>query len=191
MSSEKKLIHTNSNTTTELKPSIKTSDYKVQCSIVKHGLTKAYANYYLCECDPERKNPICENCFKECHKGSGHAEIKMIQQEKICMCGIKSHQPFNENENLDNKYSKKCLFGEWANECKYKICFKDKDNNIFICLLCKNICRCKRHRIPSVHGTRSPCARLQCDANGDGCIDLRDAVLISRYLAGGWGVELI
>ena len=141
MSSEKILIHPNNkNEITELKSSIKTSDYKVQCSIVKHGLTKAYANYYLCECDPERKNPICENCFKECHKGNGHAEIKMIQQEKICMCGIKSHQPFNENENLDNKYSKKCLFGEWAIECKYKVCFKDKDNDIFICLLCKNIC---------------------------------------------------
>ena len=33
--------------------------------------------------------------------------------------------------------------------------------------------------------------RIAGDANGDKYVDLKDVVLLRRYLAGGWGVTLV
>ena len=125
-----------------IKTSSKILDYNtVKCSIVSNGLTNSYATYYLCECDPERKNPICAECFQICHKGKGHGQIKQITGEKICQCGIKSHQPFYENDNKDLIYKKVCLFGEWISEGYFDIIYKDSKNpDLKICILCKNLC---------------------------------------------------
>ena len=125
-----------------IKTSSKILDYNtVKCSIVSNGLTNSYATYYLCECDPERKNPICAECFQICHKGKGHGQIKQITGEKICQCGIKSHQPFYENDNKDLIYKKVCLFGEWISEGYCDKIYKDsKNHDLKICILCKNLC---------------------------------------------------
>ena len=64
--------------------------------------------------------------FKTCHKGPGHMEIKHFHQECVCVCGFNAHQPMDKEQGKksDEKYSKKCLFGEWASECKYNIFLK-------------------------------------------------------------------
>ena len=116
---------------------------RIDCTILEGGLNPIMDDFYLCECDPERRNPICKKCFKTCHKGPGHMEIKHFHQECVCVCGFNAHQPMDKEQGKksDEKYSKKCLFGEWASECKYTIFFKDPNEpNVFICLLCKNLC---------------------------------------------------
>lgn len=113
----------------------------VHCQILKAGITPVMGVYFLCECDPERRNSICEECFKVCHVGGDHKEIKRVTKEDVCMCGFKCHQPMNQAEVVDEKYTSQCLFGEWASECQFPTFFKDKnDNNSMICLFCKNIC---------------------------------------------------
>ena len=113
----------------------------VHCQILKAGITPVMGVYFLCECDPERRNSICEECLKVCHVGGDHKEIKRVTKEDVCMCGFKCHQPMNQAEVVDEKYTSQCLFGEWASECQFPTFFKDKnDNNSMICLFCKNIC---------------------------------------------------
>ena len=116
---------------------------RIDCTILEGGLNAVMEDFYLCECDPERRNPICKKCFKTCHKGTGHMEIKHFHQECVCVCGFNAHQPMDKEQGKksDEKYSKKCLFGEWASECKYNIFFKDpNENSFYVCLLCKNLC---------------------------------------------------
>ena len=116
---------------------------RIDCTILEGGLNAVMEDFYLCECDPERRNPICKKCFKTCHKGPGHMEIKHFHQECVCVCGFNAHQPMDKEQGKksDEKYSKKCLFGEWASECKYNIFFKDpNENSFYVCLLCKNLC---------------------------------------------------
>ena len=35
--------------------------FEVDCQILKSGIKESKTTYYICECDPERTNPICEN----------------------------------------------------------------------------------------------------------------------------------
>ena len=110
---------------------------KINCNILKSGINPLFDQYYLCECDPERRNAICFECFKMCHTGPGHRELKKILSAKVCMCGYKAHQPMDEKDDQVNYYNKNCLFGQLG----LKYMYSDSnfpDNKI--CIFCKNLC---------------------------------------------------
>ena len=110
---------------------------KINCNILKSGINPLFDQYYLCECDPERRNAICFECFKLCHTGPGHRELKKILAAKVCMCGYKAHQPMDEKDDQANYYNKNCLFGSLGLKYVYT------DVNIpgsKICIFCKNLC---------------------------------------------------
>ena len=110
---------------------------KINCNILKSGITPFFDQYYLCECDPERRNAICAECFKICHSGHGHKEIKKFLCAKVCMCGYKGHQPMDEKDDQVQHYSKECLFGSLG----LKYFYVDKTvQNSHICIFCKNLC---------------------------------------------------
>ena len=110
---------------------------KINCNILKSGITPLFDQYFLCECDPERRNAICSECFKICHNGPGHKEIKKFLRAKVCMCGYKGHQPMDEKDDQVQHYTKECLFGSLGLNCFYN----DKTvENSHICLFCKNLC---------------------------------------------------
>ena len=110
---------------------------KINCNILKSGINPLFDQYYLCECDPERRNAICFECFKMCHTGPGHRELKKILAAKVCMCGYKAHQPMDEKDDQANYYNKNCLFGSLGLKYIYT------DTNMpgsKICIFCKNLC---------------------------------------------------
>ena len=110
---------------------------KINCNILKSGITPFFDQYYLCECDPERNNAICSECFKICHSGPGHKEIKKFLKPKVCMCGYKGHQPMDEKDEQIQHYTKECLFGSLG----LKSFYNDKTiQNSHICIFCKNLC---------------------------------------------------
>ena len=110
---------------------------KINCNILKSGITPLFDQYYLCECDPERRNAICSECFKICHNGPGHKEIKKFLRAKVCMCGYKGHQPMDEKDDQVQHYTKECLFGSLG----LKYFYNDKTvENSHICIFCKNLC---------------------------------------------------
>ena len=110
---------------------------KINCNILKSGITPLFDQYYLCECDPERRNAICAECFKVCHNGPEHKEIKKFLKAKVCMCGYKGHQPMNEKDDQIQHYTKECLFGSIG----LKYFYNDKTiQNSHICIFCKNLC---------------------------------------------------
>ena len=110
---------------------------KINCNILKSGINPLFDQYYLCECDPERRNAICFECFKMCHTGPRHKEIKKFLAAKVCMCGYKAHQPMDEKDDQANYYSKECLFNSIGLKYVYS-------NNMMqgsrICIFCKNFC---------------------------------------------------
>ena len=69
---------------------------KINCNILKSGINPLFDQYYLCECDPERRNAICFECFKMCHTGPRHKEIKkfyikfLINKTKVKIKKIKN-----------------------------------------------------------------------------------------------------
>ena len=110
---------------------------KINCNILKSGINPLFDQYYLCECDPERRNAICFECFKMCHTGPRHKEIKKFLAAKVCMCGYKAHQPMDEKDDQANYYRKECLFNSIGIKYVYS-------NNMMqesrICIFCKNFC---------------------------------------------------
>ncbi len=88
---------------------------EIHCQLLDTGIKEVYAKYYICECDPERSNPICEKCFKTCHCNGAkfpHKEIKSESKVSVCICGYKSHKPLYASEQSDKHYKQLCTFGE-------------------------------------------------------------------------------
>ena len=118
--------------------------FEVDCQILKSGIKESKTTYYICECDPERTNPICENCFNICHKSGEDYPHKLIRSSimnAVCICGYKCHQLFTESDQQDKQYKKICTFGELAGINDLNICYQSlNDSNTKICLICYNIC---------------------------------------------------
>jgi hypothetical protein len=107
----------------------------IKCQVLKTGYKPVNIKYYFCNCDPDQKEPICEECFNQCHKG--HQLITTYNIEAVCCCGQNAHM------NVDNKpeelYIKDCLFMEWSKTIKTYILYTDNNGGRF-CLFCANFC---------------------------------------------------
>ena len=118
--------------------------FEIQCKILKSGIKEIKDTYYICECDPERTNAICENCFNICHKGGNEYPHKLIRSgvmNAVCICGYRCHALFSESGQEDKQYKKNCTFGELAGINDLNFCFQSlNDSNTKICLICFNIC---------------------------------------------------
>ena len=117
---------------------------EIHCQILENGLKEVKAKYFICECDPERSNPICEECFKKCHFNGvkyPHKEISNKETNAVCICGYKCHRPLNESEKQDKQYKINCTFGELGTIPDLNFTYQDvEQSNLNICLLCYNIC---------------------------------------------------
>ena len=127
------------------------------CSILEGGLKEINEKFVICECDPERSNPICLYCFKKCHFGGlkyPHKEIETKDMKAICICGLKCHKPLNEQEKQDRQYKLSCTFGELATFPDLNYSYQDvESSNSNICILCYNICyEASEHLIKHSHG---------------------------------------
>ena len=136
------IMETNENNTSKLNgvysSTISVGFYsKINCNILKSGINPVFDQYYLCECDPERRNAICFECFKLCHTGPGHRELKKVLGAKVCMCGYKAHQPTDEKDDQANYYNKTCLFGSLGLKYMYSDLNAPGSR---ICIFCKNLC---------------------------------------------------
>ena len=117
---------------------------EIPCSILEGGLKEINEKFVICECDPERCNPICVECFQKCHFNGfkyPHKEIETKEMNAICICGFKCHQPLNEQEKQDKLYKLICTFGELATVPDLNFSYQDvESSNANICLMCYNIC---------------------------------------------------
>ena len=117
---------------------------EIRCQILENGLKEVKSKFYICECDPERSNPICEECFKKCHFNGvkyPHKEISNKEMNAVCICGYKCHRPLNESEKQDKQYKIMCTFGELGTIPDLNFSYQDvEQSNMNICLLCYNIC---------------------------------------------------
>src|SRR4051794_28726655 len=85
----------------------------VPCQLLITGYKLSKMCYKFClSCDPEMKEPICDQCNFHCHKD--HKIVEGAEIEAICSCGIKCHQTKKDLEAIDTKYITRCLFGEWS-----------------------------------------------------------------------------
>ena len=117
---------------------------EIRCQILENGLKEVQTKFFICECDPERSNPICEECFKKCHFNGvkyPHKEISNKEQNAVCICGYKCHRPLNESEKHDKQYKVMCTFGELGSIPDLNFSYQDvEQSNMNICLICFNIC---------------------------------------------------
>ena len=138
-----------------------------RCSILTYGLIETEGDYYICDCDPERNNPICEYCFMACHNNDVNVNVntnvngvvmhKLIHKERmkaVCVCGFNSHKPMSsyQDNNVitgDNNVTltssssslSVCLFGELSMISGLNYMYQSlEDSNTYICFICYNIC---------------------------------------------------
>jgi len=158
---------------------------EIPCSILEGGLKEINEKFVICECDPERCNPICLDCFKNCHlnglKGS-HKEIETKEMNAVCICGFKCHFPLNEPEKIDKQYKSSCTFGELSTIPDLNYSYQEeKDSNSNICLICYNICREENDKyIKRSHGGLKG---FKCTCSSNNHLDIKIIFTKLRLLA--------
>ena len=110
------------------------------CTAMVNGKKRIKAAFYFCTCDPDQKDPICEECAEKCHKNfAGHYLSQKVIAKEICRCGFHNHtnKLMNKDDN-NQKYVNTCLFFELTNKAEMKILFSNEENDL--CLFCYNNC---------------------------------------------------
>jgi len=121
---------------------------KIKCSILESGLKPKKMKYFFCSCDPNKMNPICEECAKNCHKD--HILSEPLEELNVCACGYKLHNISNETLNIE--YKKDCQFFDIAKMSGRSVYYINEFNQT-ICMFCnifctkKNTMNCSFNRI--------------------------------------------
>jgi hypothetical protein len=109
----------------------------VNCQLLKTGNKTVYAKYYFCSCDPDQKEPVCEECIKVCHKS--HIKISTNKINAICQCGMNCHKVLNKSIRSLN-FDRECCFVEWAEISRLNQCYLNTTTGNNICIFCANFC---------------------------------------------------
>jgi len=115
---------------------------QTKCQLLKTGSKPERNLYFICECDPDQKEPICKDCIDNCHKG--HQIISSFETQAVCHCGLKMHER-TINKSEKNEIIEKCLFSEWAKITKSNLIFKDISSEMHYCAFCISFCGCGKN----------------------------------------------
>lgn len=116
---------------------------RVKCTILETGLKANKQIYYFCSCDPNKIDPICEECTRICHKN--HVLSSKLEGNIICACGFKGHRLSTENQN-SNEYRKNCVFNEFE-KISGRLVYYITPENKNICMFCNSFCVNREIRI--------------------------------------------
>ena len=111
----------------------------VNCELLKSGYKKSEMKYFFCKCDPDQKDPICEECAKVCHVGAGHAVTGGQEGKQMCHCGETNHKVVTKQKKQDKLYKPICFFHEWSIISKLNVYYETADKKK-ICMYCRNFC---------------------------------------------------
>jgi hypothetical protein len=108
----------------------------VKCTILETGLRPTEMTYYVCSCDPNKIEAICEECAKTCHKNHiiSQSPLRGLQ---VCSCGTKAH--YVDDKAYDT-YKNQCFYDELAVVSKLNIYYTDNTSGAAICIYCYNMC---------------------------------------------------
>ena len=117
----------------------------IKCSFINNGIKPSKERFYICSCNPSKKNLICEECFKYCHLGPNHNQLNAIVVSGICNCGVTQHKVKTKTEENKVELIKECIFNDLNSISGNKIIylFKRKDSgeiHTSLCAFCLNFC---------------------------------------------------
>ena len=71
----------------------------VNCQVLITGNKEISMYYNICNCDPEQKELICDECIKKCH--SDHTVINRIMTKTVLKIKLKRHDLIDRPCQLD------------------------------------------------------------------------------------------
>lgn len=114
----------------------------VKCKVLENGLKLKEMNFYLCNCDIDQKDPICEECARVCHSGENHVLTQKYFNKQVCQCGIKRHRVDQNFSSQDyQRYKQTCYFYEFSTFSGLNIAYESVKTSKEICMFCFNFCR--------------------------------------------------
>jgi len=147
----------------------------VQCTILKEGYKKVEMKYFFCKCDPDQKDPICDECSKICHVGEGHEIIEGTIGKQICHCGERNHV-LETKKKSDKTYNTKCFFHEWSINSGTNV-FYETNSKLNICMYCRNFCNYESNQLTKRKEKKVP--TCDCDKH----LNVKDVFLNLNKIA--------
>jgi len=111
---------------------------QIKCNILENGLKPIHMKYYFCSCDPNKIDPICEECALKCHANAKHSLSTPLEGPNVCACGLRGHNVTNDAPNMI-KYNKVCPFFDFAN-ISGKLIYYINEQNEKLCMFCNVFC---------------------------------------------------
>ena len=100
----------------------------VNCQLLISGYKPVNILYFFCKtCDPDEKEPICQECAYKCHGTKGHDISEPKKANNICTCGVSCHAVNEKQGNENLKYDSVCKFQEWSEISGLNIIYEKKE----------------------------------------------------------------
>lgn len=115
----------------------------VNCQLLKTGYKPVSIYYYYCHtCDPDEKEPICNECARVCHERKNHKISDSYMVYGTCSCGLVCHNLSKKPELFNKKYSPSCTFIEWFNNLWFSYYYERKqvEGDEFVSKTTTNLC---------------------------------------------------
>lgn len=116
---------------------IKTMNQIKKCKILESGLNEINMKFFYCNCDPNKIDPICEECATICHKN--HILSEPHEGKHICACGYKAHNVSNDALSME-EYKSICPFFD-IGKISQRLVYYINENNEKICMFCNVFCK--------------------------------------------------
>jgi hypothetical protein len=143
---------------------------KVKCDILEYGFKQRKMEFYFCNCDPDQKNPICQECANICHQG--HILSKLYIDYQSCQCGLKNHRLANEIS-TENIYIPTCFFQEIAIQSKSYLHYEVLETGENICFFCFTFCRSYVFKDRKIIKKKTLFTDTTCDCPYEGHKDIK------------------
>lgn len=109
----------------------------IKCSVLETGLRPVKMKHYFCSCDPNKIDPICEECAVNCHKN--HILSAPIEGNTICACGLKAHNIILDSQNMV-EYNNNCYIYEIFLNAGIYVFYINRSDKKKLCMFCNAFC---------------------------------------------------
>lgn len=111
-----------------------------ECQLLKTGYKSQTMTYFFCSCDPDQKEPMCFDCYKDCHSDHQKKETVSYPVNAVCHCGMNCHRLTKDSNQLEDSFQRKCLFMDWSVKSNTGIYYQHNESGFNFCMFCANFC---------------------------------------------------
>lgn len=144
-----------------------------KCSYLDYGNVEIHQPVFYCQmCDPSQNEPMCLDCYEDCHKPCQKVPANPDEEQKtfvfVCECGKGKHDINNKINQSEMFMDKKCYLSDVDQNLKNKFIYSCNNcwtkSLCYTCYIkCHKMCKSRRKNIPDDYEYNKTDYRRTCE----------------------------